>query len=93
MKVEIKYVVDGKVEFTSQSPVMILFYDVCRMYGDRRPEDAIKAANLAHEMWLKDDNQTPIGHLADYVAENYEELEAMPSYSDMLIAFYEGGIQ
>jgi len=61
------------------------------LYNDVTDEDQILSmVDACHAAYLKDDNRTPLGALADYVAENWDELKKM-SASDIISEFYENG--
>ena len=46
-----------------------------------------KYTNFVHDCYLADINNTPLGALADYIAENYEELKDKGRY-EVLDKFY-----
>jgi hypothetical protein len=43
---------------------------------------------LVHDCYLSDSNRTPLGELADYVAENWDKLNGSDRY-DILEKFYD----
>ena len=52
------------------------------------PEERIfKYVSFVHDLYLKDQNYTPLGKLADYVAENWEKIQDKTRY-DILSDFY-----
>ena len=79
---------DGIVLATFRTAVGAWAYDVAIDFMDRTHEEALSCAHLVQEMWLKDDNHTPVGHLCDYVAKNFKRLKNMSSRHDMLEDFY-----
>lgn len=85
---EYKVVVDGSVELTTRNSLFLFLYAWGREHHDLTHNNALTMANVAEMMYLKDSNPTPLGELADYVAENYERLSRMESRYDMLADFY-----
>lgn len=56
-------------------------------------KDLLDYVALVHECYLSDSNRTPLGALADYVAEKWETVKSMDRY-ELLEKFYseDGGI-
>ena len=47
----------------------------------------LQYVDFVHECYLRDSNRTPLGALADYVAENWEQVK-LQGYYDVLEEFY-----
>jgi len=43
---------------------------------------------LVRECYVKDDNPTPLGHLADFIAENWDKVDLL-TRREILTLFYE----
>ena len=78
---------DEMVKFSN--PISAWAYMIAREEYKKPKKDAFKIVDLVFDMWLKDSNYTPIGHLVDYVCENYDKLIKMDSVSEQVIDFYE----
>ena len=74
--------------FSEGSQVFIFHYGVMngmvRKYG---MDTLFEYIELVHRCYLKDCNPTPLGNLADYIAENWKRVKKRPC-SDILIDFY-----
>ncbi len=82
----------GEVVYTTDQPVMAVFFNVATSYGGRAVKTAILCTEIGWEMYLKDSNRTPIGDLADFLAEmSPAKLKAFSELGryDMLEEFYE----
>jgi hypothetical protein len=60
--------------YETDSPTKVLFYCVCRDYGENTHEKTLPLIEIGFEMYLKDYNYTPIGHLADYIATQIKDI-------------------
>jgi hypothetical protein len=87
-KISVHVMFDGEAVFTTNSAVEAFFYTQMRSFNELTHEDALKAKSVAMEMYLKDSNNTPMGHLSDYVGKHFERLEKMNSRWEMLDDFY-----
>lgn len=79
---------DGKSVFTTESPAEALMYTQMRSFNELTHGDALLAVGVGMEMYLKDSNSTPLGHLSDYVGKHFERLSKMDSRWHMLEDFY-----
>ena len=79
---------EGIVLATFTNAVAAWAYDVAIDFMGRTHEEALLCSDLAEEIWLKDSNDTPVGHLCDYVAKNFKSLHDMTSRYDRLEDFY-----
>ncbi len=53
-------------------------------YGEKQ---LLQYVDFVHECYLRDSNRTPLRALADYVAENWEQVK-LQGYYDVLDEFY-----
>lgn len=51
----------------------------------------LKYVDFVRELYLYDSNRTPLGHLGDYVAENWESVQKERSRANILDMFYLDG--
>lgn len=51
-------------------------------------EDLIKYISFVSDLYLKDNNPTPLGHLCDYVAQHWEDVQKLDRY-ETLSNFYD----
>lgn len=70
--------------FTNGTEVMIFHAGI---FNDVPEEDLIPYVSLVYDCYLKDNNDTPLGHLCDFIAEDLEECCKM-SRLDILTEFY-----
>ena len=89
MKMEIRIFNNDEQIFSTDSPTEAFFYYQMRSFNELTHKDAVLAASLAVDLYLKDQNPTPIGHLSDYVGKHFERLNTMDSRWDMLYDFYD----
>lgn len=82
----IKVILDNTYE--TDSPLKAFLYSTMRNFNHLSHEEALDATAIAVEMYLKDNNPTPLGNLADYVAIHYKRLSKL-TRTNMLIDFYE----
>jgi len=87
LKIQITY--DGKAYDFDSGTESYLFYigvlnDMDEKYGIPTLLDYIE---LVNSCYLKDSNDTPLGKLADYIAENWESVKDKSRY-DILNEFY-----
>ena len=88
-RIEINVTFDGVNVFTTNSAMEAFFYSQMRSFNLLKHEDAIKAVDVAMEIYIKDDNPTPTGHLSDYVGKHFSRLSKMSSKWDMINDFYD----
>ncbi len=50
-------------------------------------EELLEYVEFVQECYLKDSNRTPLGSLADYIAENWERVKSLSRF-DILEEFY-----
>lgn len=72
-------------EFESGSEVYI--YDIVCLNGILE-KDAMKYVSFIHDLYLKDQNPTPLGKLADYVCENWDLIQGKDRW-EILSDFYD----
>lgn len=85
MKFYVKH--NGKeYEFDSGAECLIFDYG---NYHDIPESEIMTYVNLVHNLYLKDNNPTPLGHLCDYVAENWEDVLGKDKW-EILGDFYMG---
>ena len=88
MQIEIKYK-DKTYTFSYGSEAYIFHTGVCndidKKYGLKA---LLEYVSLVHESYLRDDNRTPLGALADYAAENWKNVRRLSEYK-LLDKFYE----
>lgn len=74
--------------YNSGTEAMIFDYgvnnDLDRKYGFKALKEYVA---LVYELYLSDSNDTPLGKLCDYVAQNWKKLKAKDRY-DILEEFY-----
>lgn len=76
---------DKTYEFESGSKVYI--FDIGRL--NNVPEDRLlEYVEFVHYLYIKDQNPTPLGHLCDYIAEHWEEVQELDKWT-ILGKFYE----
>ena len=92
MEKSLNFIVNyGKHTFTFQqgSKAYIfhtgVYNDIDEKYGIKGLLDYV---NFVHDCYLSDSNRTPLGALADYVAEHWKKLKNKGRY-DVLEKFYE----
>ena len=62
-------------EFDSGSKCLILDYSLLNCFAyDRNWDEILEYVELVNQIYLKDDNATPLAELAEYVAENWDEI-------------------
>ena len=68
------------------SGVQAYIFDVGTLNGF--PEDKlIKFVGFVEWLYIKDSNPTPVGHLADYIAEHWDEVQELDKWA-ILDKFY-----
>lgn len=87
VKITVEY--DGENVLVTNSPAQAFFYSNMREYNELSHKDAVVAASVALEMYIKDDDGTPLGKLSDYVGKHFARLDVMSSVRDMLDDFYD----
>lgn len=90
MTVDIQVTYNGKVykfEFGSEAYIFhtALYNEMDVKYGE---DVLLKFVGVVQECYLADDNRTPLGSLADFVAENWEKVKGW-SKRRILEEFYE----
>lgn len=83
MKVAVEH--NGKTyEFPGGAQAYI--FDVGTLNGI--PEDKLlKYTEFVYWLYIKDQNPTPLGHLADYIAEHWDEVQGLDKWT-ILEEFY-----
>jgi len=78
--------VEYPFEFGSQAYIFQtgLYNDIQENYGIK---GLLEYVSLVHDCYLSDSNRTPLGALADYVAEHWKKLRNKGRY-DILNEFY-----
>ena len=79
--------INNEVVFTTDSPTILFFYSSMRDFNELTHDDALIASDLAFNLYIKDNNATPIGHLSDFVGKHWRKLLEI-SYFDALDIFY-----
>lgn len=79
----------GEVLFETDEATKVLFFENAMRHGNLDRDDAEEATGIAWGMYLNDHVATPLGHMADFVSENFEELKEMDGPKDRLKVFYE----
>ena len=80
---------DDKHIITYDCPIKVLAYEIAVTYGGMEHQKALKYTNLAYQVYIKDDNDAPIGKLFDYIVDNYDEIiEKNLTRSNILSGFY-----
>lgn len=92
MKKQVKYQViyDDKVyEFNTGIKVMIFEYGLNNNMDRKSVHTLLRYVEFVYELYLKDDNPTPLGTLCDYIAENWRKMtDPKLTRSDILEKFY-----
>ena len=71
MKFYVKH--NGKeYEFENGSECLIFDYG---NFWDIPESEILKYVEFVHNLYLKDNNPTPLGHLCDYIAENWADVQ------------------
>lgn len=83
---------EDKLIYESGNIVKVWAYDIARHVYFKTDEEAKTCASLAYEMWIRDENKTPVGDLMDFVPEHINELLDMVLMRDRLKFFYEEAI-
>jgi hypothetical protein len=91
VKKVVLYDAEGKVLFETKHTLEAFFYDVCRDFGGRSHKSAVKLAHTGWSMYLKDDWDTPVGTMADFLAKvrGIDRFCDLPTY-EQLEKFYWG---
>lgn len=93
MKKEVVLFLDGKEVYRANEPLKVYFFDTAIDYGQNEQKLAKEKAEVAWELYLKDDNPTPVGELADYLAnmseKEFKRFKKMSRY-EQLSEFYSG---
>lgn len=71
-------------EFTSG--VQAYIFDVGTLNGVPE-EKLLNFTEFVYWLYIKDQNPTPLGHLADYIAEHWEEVQGLDKW-EILDRFY-----
>ena len=83
MKITIEH---NSKTYEFMSGVQAYIFDVGTLNGV--PEDKLlKYTEFVYWLYIKDQNPTPLGHLADYIAEHWEEVQGRTKW-DILEDFY-----
>ena len=85
-EVEYKVIYKNKT-YTFQYGSQVYIFDTGIYHDIRSSKKLLEYVNLVHSCYLKDSNRTPLGALADYVAEHWKEVKDLPLY-DILEMFY-----
>ncbi len=90
MTVDIQVMYKGKVyKFAFGSEAYIfhtaLYNEMDVKYGE---DVLLKYVNLVQECYLEDDNRTPLGALADFIAEHWKKMHLL-TRREILAWFYE----
>jgi len=64
-----------------------IYNEVDKKYGMKA---LLKYVSLTHDSYLVDDNRTPLGAFADFVAEKWKKAKRLDRH-DLMIWFYESG--
>lgn len=92
MKTPTKFQViyNGKTyEFDAGAKVMIFDYGLNNNMDKKSIHTLLRYVDFVYELYLKDDNPTPLGTLCDYIAENWKKVtNSKLSRSDILDKFY-----
>ena len=84
MKITIEH--NGKTyEFDSGTKAYI--FDAGTINGVKE-DNLLNYVELIYYLYLKDQNPTPLGHLCDYIAEHWEEVQKLDKWT-ILENFYE----
>ncbi len=78
---------DYKFDYGSQAYIFHtgIYNDIHKEYGIKA---LLQYVALVQDCYMSDSNRTPLGSLADYIAENWEELKEYGRY-DILEKFYD----
>jgi hypothetical protein len=76
---------DKTYEFDSGSKAYIFDAGTLNGVEDNKLLDFVE---FVHYLYLKDQNPTPLGHLADYIAEHWDEVQGLDKWT-ILENFYE----
>ena len=85
-KVEYKVIYKNKT-YTFQYGSEVYIFDTGLFNGIRSPKKLLEYVNLVESCYLKDSNRTPLGALADYIAQNWKLVKNLPLY-DIWDMFY-----
>lgn len=87
LKIQITY--NGETyDFVSGTESYLFYIGLLNDMDERYGMEAVKEyVSLVNACYLKDSNDTPLGKLADYIADNWEEVKDKSRY-DILENFY-----
>lgn len=92
MKTPVKFQVIYKgesYEFDSGAKLMIFDYGLSNDMDKKSVHTLLRYVDFVYELYLKDDNPTPLGTLCDYIAENWKKFRYTNlDRSDILEKFY-----
>ncbi len=84
MKITVEY--NGKTyEFDSGTKTNIFYAGTLNGIDDHKLLDYVE---FVHWLYLKDQNPTPLGHLCDYIAEHWDEVQELDKWT-ILEDFYD----
>ncbi len=85
---QVKY--KGKTyNFDCGAAVYIFDIATCNGFAEAHDERTLlDYIELVRECYIKDDNPTPLGHLADFIAENWDKVDLL-TRREILTLFYE----
>lgn len=78
---------EGDTIFSSESPIEVFFAGIAKKYFNVPDANLEVVASIGVSMYLKAD-EIDLGHLADFVAEHYKDLENKP-VREQLNEYYE----
>lgn len=81
------YVTTPTKTYEFDSGFEVYIFDIGTMH-EFEGDELIKYVSFVSELYLKDNNHTPLGHLCDYVAEHWEEVQKLDR-RDILNNFYD----
>jgi hypothetical protein len=79
-------IIDNKI-YECESGAKAYILDVGMLNGVEK-DKLLEYVEFVHYLYLKDQNPTPLGHLCDYIAEHWEEVQELDKWT-ILEDFYE----
>ncbi len=86
--IKFKVIYNNKTyDFEYGSQVFIFHTGIYRDMQKRSIKELLQYVNLVQNCYLKDSNRTPLGDLADYIADNWRQVKKQDCYK-ILEDFY-----
>jgi hypothetical protein len=93
-KIELLIIVQNirtaEIIFATKEPMKAVFFEVCVREGKKSVKMAKILAEIGWEMYLKDEEPTPVGHLADFLATRIKNVKHFQQFTvgEQVASFY-----